>query len=488
MAKYDYDIGIIGGGAAGLTVASGAAQFGAKTVLIEREPHLGGDCLHYGCVPSKTLIKTASVMHAVRTADRYGLPNIIPGPVDFELVGTRIKSVIATIQAHDSETRFCSLGVRVLYGEPTFEDDHTVRLGNRQAISAKFWVIATGSSAHVPGIEGIDRVPYLTNRDIFSLKKLPTSMLILGGGPIAAEMSQAFSRLGTKVTVIESGPQMLGREDKDMALAVMRNLEDESVEICTGASVLRVRSVTGGIEADIKTAAAERTVRAEYLLVAAGRSANIRGLGLELIDVDYTPRGIKVDNRLRTTRPHIFAAGDVTGAYQFTHAAGYEGGVVIANTIFRIPRKTDYKFFPWCTYTDPELASIGMNERAAKEAGLAYTVWSESFRDNDRALAEGESEGMIKLILDERERPLGVQVLGAHAGDLIAQWATAIGGGMRMSTMASIVLPYPTRAEITKRVAGAFISKKLFSDRVRKGLHMIFGLKGRACNPGTPDE
>jgi pyruvate/2-oxoglutarate dehydrogenase complex dihydrolipoamide dehydrogenase (E3) component len=229
-------------------------------------------------------------------------------------------------------------------------------------------------------------------------------------------------------------------------------------------------------------------LRAETILVALGREANVEGMGLEHLDIEFDRKGIKVDKRLRTRQKHIYAAGDITGAYQFTHAAGYEGSVVVSNAIFHLPRKADYTFLPWCTYTDPELASIGMNETMAKEAGVRYSVWTEEFRDNDRSLAEGEKVGKIKMILDEKEKPIGVQILGPHAGDLISEWVAILNGKVKLSTLAAAIHPYPTIAEISKKVAGAYFSPKIFSEKVQKGLKFFFHLKGRACAEETCSE
>ena len=396
MADFDYDIGIIGGGAAGLTVASGAAQLGAKALLIEKEPSLGGDCLHFGCVPSKTLIHSAHVYHLMQHAERFGLPKASIPPVDFKQIAKRIRKVIATIQQHDSEERFCGLGAKVLFGEAVFMDEHTIDLdGKRQ--SAKNWVIATGSSPVVPPIPGLHDTTFLTNREIFSLDRLPESMVILGGGPIGIEMAQAFNRLGTKVTVVDRSDQILGKEDKDMADRVASVMEDEGVTFFLEASIEAVLETEGHKSVKILDSSGEsRVLNSEEILVAMGRAPNIENMGLEDIGVAYDRHGITVDSRMRTNHKHIYAAGDVSGGFQFTHAAGYEGGIVVSNAIFRLPRKADYTYLPWCTYTDPELASIGMNEKTAASKGLDYTVWMEEFKDNDRSLAEDETTGKRK--------------------------------------------------------------------------------------------
>ena len=481
MAEYDYDIGIIGGGAGGLTVAAGAAQLGAKTLLVEKEPLLGGDCLHYGCVPSKTLIKTAHVYHLMKNAQEFGLPAPEIPPVDFQQVAKRIQSVITAIQKHDSEERFCSLGAKVVFGEATFLDEHAVQLHGKR-VTAKNWVIATGSSPGIPPIEGLDGTPYITNKEIFSLDRLPESMVVLGAGPIAIEMAQAFCRLGTKVHVVQRSGQILSREDRDMADEVMELLRKEGVIFHLNASVKRTKDLGNTREVTFENEEGETVhLKAERILVALGRTPNMDDLNLDGIGVKTNSRGVIVDNRMRTNQKHIYAVGDVTGAYQFTHAAGYEGGIVVGNAIFHLPRKADYTFLPWCTYTDPELASIGMNEKRAEEAGMEYSVWTEAFEDNDRSLAEGQRAGKIKMILDDKEKPLGVQILGPQAGELLSEWVGVLNGKVKLSTLASAVHPYPTLGEINKRVAGTYFSPKIFSDKVRKGLKFFFHLKGRAC-------
>jgi pyruvate/2-oxoglutarate dehydrogenase complex dihydrolipoamide dehydrogenase (E3) component len=483
MANYDYDIGILGGGSGGLTVAAGAAQLGASTLLVEKEEALGGDCLHYGCVPSKTLIHTAKVCHLMKNGPKFGLPSVEVKSVDFREVAQRIQAVIRTIQKHDSEERFCGLGVKVEFGTPTFKDEHTIDL-NGKSLSAKNWVIATGSSATIPPVPGLEQIPYLTNRDLFSFDRLPASMIILGAGPIAAEMAQAFNRLGTRVSVIQRSGQILSNEDKDMADGVMEVLKEEGVKIYLNTAILSAKDLGTEQEVVIQTkGGAPLSLKAERILVALGREANLKGLNLEGIGIPYDEKGLKLDARLRTDHKHIYGAGDVTGTYQFTHAAGYEGSIVVSNAIFHLPRKVDYTYLPWCTYTHPELASIGMNEKRAKADGVEYDVWVEEFRDNDRSLAEGESVGKIKMLLDKKGKPIGVQILGPRAGDLVCEWVAALSGGVKPMTLAAAVHPYPTLGEINKKVAGTYLSSKIFSERIKKGLRFFFHLRGRACGP-----
>jgi pyruvate/2-oxoglutarate dehydrogenase complex dihydrolipoamide dehydrogenase (E3) component len=311
-------------------------------------------------------------------------------------------------------------------------------------------------------------------------------MIILGAGPIAIEMAQSFCRLGTKVSVVQRSGQILSKEDRDMADAVMGVLAAEGVIFHLNVSVLGVGDLGNGKEVRIKNKEGETTsLKAEQILVAMGRSPNLERLHLEAIGVEFDRKGIKVDARMRTTQKHIYGAGDVTGKFQFTHAAGHEGGIVVSNAIFHLPRKADYTFLPWCTYTDPELASIGMNEKTAKDAGVEYTVFSEAFRDNDRSLAEGNKIGKIKMLLDKNEKPIGVQILGPHAGELLNEWVAVLNGKMKLSTLAAAVHPYPTLGEINKRVAGAYLSPKIFSNTIKKGLKFFFHLKGRACGLQT---
>ncbi len=482
MAQYDYDIGILGGGSAGLTVAAGSAMLGAKTLLVEKEEKLGGDCLHFGCVPSKTLIKTAHVYHSMKHAKKFGLPEVELKPVDYKEVAKRIQSVIDMIQPHDSPERFCKLGVKVEFGDARFTDKHTISL-NGKNYSSKTWVIATGSSPSIPKIEGLDKMPYITNKEIFSLDKLPKSMIVLGAGPIACEMAQAFCRLGTEVSVIQRSPQILSKEDKDMADQVMNVMSAEGVTFYLGTSLVSVKDLGDEKEVVFTTKDTHETKRlkAQTMLVALGRTPNLQGLGLENIGVEFDRKGLKLDNRLRTTHKHIYGAGDVTGDYQFTHAAGYEGGIIIRNTIFHLPAKVNYTHLPWCTYTDPELASIGMNAKRANAAGVEYSVWTEHFKANDRSLAEGEEVGVVKMLLDEKEKPLGIQILGPQAGELVSEWVAIMNGKVKLTTIASAVHPYPTLGEINKRVVGAFLSGKIYSDTVKKGLKFFFHLKGRAC-------
>jgi pyruvate/2-oxoglutarate dehydrogenase complex dihydrolipoamide dehydrogenase (E3) component len=314
-------------------------------------------------------------------------------------------------------------------------------------------------------------------------------MIILGGGPIGSEMSQAFCRLGTKVSVVDMAPQILVKEDPDLADTVKEVLSSEGVEFYLNSSIEEVNDLGSIKEVKVKTRQGSIiSLKAETILVSLGREPNTDTLGLEDIGVKFNRQGINVDSRLRTSIKHIYAAGDVNGGFQFTHAAGYEGGIVVSNAIFRLPRKVDYTFLPWCTYTDPPLGSIGMNEKSAAEAGINYKVWTEEFKDNDRGLAEGETVGKIKMILGDKDKPIGVQILGPRAEDLLNEWVAILNGKVKLSTLAAAIHPYPTIGEINKKVAGSYFSPKIFSEKVQKGLKFFFHLKGRACAEDTCGE
>jgi pyruvate/2-oxoglutarate dehydrogenase complex dihydrolipoamide dehydrogenase (E3) component len=485
MAVYDYDLGILGGGSAGLTAAAGAAQFGAKTILVEKAKKLGGDCLHFGCVPSKTLIRTAGVWSLVRRAKEFGLPEVELPPVSLAAVMARVRSVVDTIQEHDSPERFCRLGAAVRFGEPRFVDDRTVSVdGDR--LTARAWIVTTGSSPSLPPVEGLTDVPYWTNETVFSQKELPGRLLVLGGGPVGVEMAQAFRRLGSDVTIVEYADQVLGPEDPDIAGIVHGRLEAEGARILTGTKAISVASNGSSVLLRVGPSTGEgepRTIEGDVLLVAAGRKPNVEGLELRAAGVEFSPRGIPADRRMRTNVPHIYACGDVNGVFPFTHVAGYEAGIALSNAVLRLPRKADYTKVPWCTYTDPEVASVGLNEKRANAAGVEYRVLTSHFREVDRALAEGETEGKIKVLVSPSGVLLGCQIAGHHAGELIHEWVAATNGGVKLSTLAGAIHAYPTLAEISKKAAGSYYSEKLFSEQTKKILRFLFDLKGRACMP-----
>jgi len=484
MPNFDYDLGVIGGGAAGLTAAAGAARFGAKTILIEKSGKLGGDCLHYGCVPSKTLIRTAGLWAQVKRFRTFGLPEPSMPPVNLGDVMDRVRSVIETIQRHDSLERFCDLGVAVRLGGCRFADDHTVILDNER-ITARSWIIATGSSPVMPSLEGLSSVPYLTNETVFAQRDLPARLTVLGGGPVGLEIAQAFARLGSHVSVVEFMDQILGTEDADMAAIIRDRMQAEGVEIHTGTRAVHVAANGTTINLTVAPASGGEpaVISGNALFVAVGRKPNLDGLDLDKAGIEIGPRGIPVDGRMKTNVKHIYACGDVNGLIPFTHAAGYQAGIALTNAVLRLPRYGDLRKIGWCIYTDPEIASIGLNEKRARKEGVDYRVLEEPFSGNDRAITEGETSGKIKILVDPRGKLLGCQIVGARAGEIIHEWVLAVSGGLGLSKMAEAVHLYPTLSEISKRAAGQYYADRLFSDRTRGILRFLFHLKGRACRP-----
>ncbi|MDZ4198117.1 MAG: FAD-dependent oxidoreductase, partial [Kiritimatiellia bacterium] len=368
MPNYDYDLGIIGGGAAGLTAAAGAAQFGAKTILIEKASKLGGDCLHFGCVPSKTLIRTAGVWALARRSAEFGLPALSLPPVNLGAVMDRLQAVIDTIQHHDSPERFCGLGAEIRFGNPVFADDHVVDVDGKR-ISAKNWIVATGSSPVTPPVEGLANIPFWTNETVFSQRTLPSRLIVLGGGPIGLEIAQSFARLGSRVVIGEFMDQILGPEDADMASILKARLDAEGVEIQTATKAVRAEMRGSAIALTVAPAGGgvgTTIIEGDAIFIAAGRKPNINGLDLGAAGVTVTPRGIPTNARMKTNISHIYACGDVNGQLPFTHVAGYEAGIALTNAVLHLPRKADYGKIGWCTYTAPEVACMGLNEKRAR--------------------------------------------------------------------------------------------------------------------------
>jgi len=477
MKRYDYDMIVIGAGAGGLSLSAGAGQLGLKTLLVEKEEKLGGDCLHYGCVPSKTLIKSARAYYGIKRAAEFGLPKVDLPSVDFKAITARIRSVIDTIQKHDTPEEMRRYNVDTLFGSPRFIDSHTIALRGRK-ITSRYFTVATGSSAFIPPIPGLNDVPFITSKDIFSLNSLPASLLVLGGGPIAVEMAQAFSRLGSSVTVAELMPHILPREDEDVALYITDILEKEGIKIYTGAKAVKVdrEGKYPRVSVDIK--GIKKILKTEMLLVATGRRPNVQGLDLEKAGVEYSPKGIPVDKRLRTNIKHIFGCGDVIDGYQFTHVANYEAGIILSNAGLHLPFKADYSCVPWCTFLDPEIASVGLNESEARKQGIAFTAHKADFSSNDRALAEGSAEGFIKLLVNKKGAVIGAQIVGAHAGELIHEWIVVLNGKLSLSKIARSIHIYPTLSEINKKISGDYLAPALFNKNVRRLLKLLFKFHG----------
>lgn len=460
MKRIKTDVCVIGAGSGGLTFAAGAVQMGASVVLLEGHK-MGGDCLNFGCVPSKALLAAGKQAHAMTTGKAYGVTPVMP-EVSYAAAKDHVRKVIGTIEPHDSQERFEGLGVNVIREFGKFISKTEVQAGET-IIEARRFVIATGSRPFVPPIPGVEEVPYYTNEDIFDLRERPEHLIIIGGGPIGMEMAQAHRRLGSKVTVLE-GLKALGKDDPELAVIVLDKLRGEGIEIREGAEVTRVSRKEGAITVETGD---EKTVTGTHLLMAVGRKANIESLDLDKAGIDHD-RAVKVDASLRTSNRKVYAIGDAAGGFQFTHVAGYHAGVIIRSILLGMPAKERTEHIPWVTYTDPELAQIGYSEAQAREKfGGNVEVARFEFSGSDRAIAEGKTTGMIKVMV-VRGRPVGVSIVGAQAGELIAVWALAIASKLKMSAISGMVAPYPTLSEINKRAAGAYFSPKLFDNPTLK--------------------
>ena len=457
MSMIETDICIIGAGSGGLSIAAGAVQMGARVVLIEGG-EMGGDCLNAGCIPSKALIAAAKAAQAMRDGAKFGISPVEP-EVDFGAVKDHVAGVIATIAPVDSQERFEGLGVRVIRDWARFAGPDSVEAGGH-TIKARRFVIATGSRPFVPPIPGADTVPFLTNETIFALRDRPDHLLVIGGGPIGMEMAQAHRRLGCRVTVIE-GAKAFGRDDPEMAAVVLANLRAEGVEIVEDAPVTGLSGQVGEITVTLKDG---RTVQGSHLLMAVGRKVHLDGLNLDAAGVKHDRKGVTVGADLRTSNRRVYAVGDAAGGLQFTHVAGYHSGIVVRQIVLGLPAKTTNRHIPWVTYTDPELAQVGLTEAEAHKAhGAALTVLRQEFAHNDRAQAEGKAKGLLKVMV-VKGRPVGASIAGPQAGELIGLWAFAIASRAKISAIAGMVAPYPTLGEISKRAAGAYFSPKLFDN------------------------
>ncbi len=456
----DTDICVIGAGSAGLSVAAGASQMGAPTVLIERDK-MGGDCLNVGCVPSKSLIAAAKMARLHRSAGAMGV-HYEPPRIDFAAVHGHVHGVIAAIAPNDSVERFEGLGVTVIKETARFVGPQEVQAGDTR-IKARRIVVATGSRPLVPPIPGIDEVPFLTNESLFDVTRLPARLIVVGGGPIGCELGQAFAR----VDIVEMA-SIMPKDDPELVEVVRRSLRADGVALHEQAKVTAVARAGEGVAVTIERDGKSERLEGSALLVAAGRSPNVEGLDLEAAGVDYDRRGIKVDRRLRTSNRKVYAAGDITGGYQFTHMAAHHAGIVIRNALFRLPAKVEDKAVPWVTFTDPELAHVGLNEHQARQKAGEIRVLRWAYAENDRAQTERRLDGQAKIVTDRRGKVLGASIVGANAGELIAPWVLAIQEGLKVGPLAKMIAPYPTLSEVGKRAAGSFYTPKLFSERTAK--------------------
>jgi len=444
------DLCVIGAGSGGLSMAAIARAFGQSVVLIEKGK-MGGDCLNYGCVPSKAMIAAGKAAHSGRKASLFGVEFTQP-KIDYQKVHDHIHDVIAQIEPNDSVERFEAMGVHVIQGAACFEDEQTV-LAGAYKIRAYRTIICTGSSAFIPPIEGLQTVPFLTNETIFDLKEQPDHLIIIGAGPIGLELAQAQVRLGTKVTVVERGTP-LAKEDAELSKIVIDALKEEGVAFLDQAVVEQVREEERSIIITLTKDGVEQELVASHLLVAAGRKANIDGLELDKAHIDYSEKGIKVDAKLRTSNRKVYAIGDVIGGYQFTHVANYHAGIAFGGIFFKSPGKVNNDIIPWVTYTDPELAHVGLTETQARQRyGETIRVLKWNYEENDRARADRKIQGVVKIILGKKDKILGASIVGANAGELIQMWVLAISNGLKISAFRKMISPYPTLSEVNKRAA-----------------------------------
>lgn len=453
MPTLKPDLCIIGAGSGGLSVAAGAAQLGLDVVLIEKA-EMGGDCLNTGCVPSKALLAIAK-----KKGTKYAQAK------DY------VQDVIDTIAPHDSQERFEGLGVIVIRDHGAFLDSQTVKAGEHTITANKF-VIATGSRAFVPPIEGLDPAQAHTNETIFDLREKPDHLLIIGGGPIGLEMALAHKRLGCEVSVFDMAG-ILPRDDQKNVAIARQNLIDEGINLHENVTIQSVSHDTG-VSIAFKKDKKSETVDGSHILIAAGRKPNTDNIGLDNANIAYDRRGITVDSRLRTSQKHIYAIGDVAGGPQFTHIAGYHAGILIRNICFKIPAKVDYTALPWVTYLDPEVAQVGLTEDQAREQhGDSIRVVESFMKDNDRAIAENKKSGQLRVVTTKSGIVLGASMIAPSAGDLIAVWSLAIAQKMKISAVAGLVVPYPTMGELNKRAAGSWYTPKLFSEKTKRIVRFV---------------
>lgn len=464
------DICVIGAGSGGLSVAAAAAAFGVSVVLLEKGK-MGGDCLNYGCVPSKALIAAAKTAEAFRTSEKFGIKAAIP-EIDYEKVHNHIHNVIAAIAPNDSVERFMGLGVQVITETGRFRDARTVVAGKYE-IRARRFVVATGSSAFVPSIPGLENISYFTNETLFDNKTCPEHLIVIGGGPIGMEMAQAHRRLGARVSVIEMN-EALGKDDRELTAIVLDHVRREEVDVFEKTKVVRLEPGTeSAIDVILEENGVERVLSGSHLLMAAGRVANVAGLGLETASIDHDRTGIRVDRTMRTSNKRVYAIGDVAGGLQFTHVAGYHAGLVIRSILFRMKAEENRDIIPWVTFTDPEISHVGLNEEMARNQKKDIMVLRWPYTENDRAQAEQKTTGLIKVITDRKGKILGATIAGHGAGEMINIWALAVTEGLKVNSMTAYVPPYPTMTEIGKRASTEYFKPKLTNPWIGRIIRLL---------------
>ncbi|PFA68656.1 pyridine nucleotide-disulfide oxidoreductase [Bacillus sp. AFS015802] len=456
-----YDLIVIGGGAGGLTVASGAASLGAKVALIEKSGLLGGDCLHVGCVPSKAFIQAAREVSTIRNGSALGFET--KGTVDMKKVKERVKGAISHIQQHDDPDRFLQMGVDIYFGGAEFLDSHTILVEKEDRISGKRIVVATGSSPNVPDIDGLSEVEYHTNETVFEVEELPQRVVFIGGGPIGLELAQAFSQLGSEAVVLEQNEEILVKEDKEIR-EVATGILEEDIQFVYGAEIKRVsKHGSGQKTVHYMKDGVEQSVEGDLLFLATGRKPGTESLNLSAAGVEVDDRGfIKVNDELRTNHSHIFAIGDVNGRYPFTHGAGMEGKLVVQNAVFGLKRKVSYNKLPWTTYTTPEIFHIGLTEEEAVEKGIEYKIYKTTLDEVDRFVADHRTEGLVKIITDPSGKILGAHAVGSGAGDWMQSVVFAMEKGSKIGALSNMVYPYPNHAAAVQQTADLYWREKLF--------------------------
>lgn len=455
---------IIGAGAAGLSIAAGAAQLGIDVVLIEADK-MGGDCLNSGCVPSKSIIAAAKAASFYKKTKPFGVSYLAP-EMDFGQVHTYIHSVIKAIAPHDSVERYESLGVKVILGTAKFINKKTLEV-NGQKICAKYFILTTGAKAFVPPINGLSEVNYYTNENIFNLNEQPEHLVVLGAGAIGCEIAQAYAKLGVKVTLLEVN-KVVPTGDRPQVNLLKQELIKSGVELHEGIDITEViKTKDDKVAINYLLNETANTVIGSHLFVATGRRPNVKSLQLDAAGIKYTARGVQVNSRLRTSNKRVFAAGDIIGQAQFTHMSSYYAGIIIKNILFKLRAKISDKIVPWVVYTNPELAQVGITEDYAKQNNIKHTVLEHEFAENDRAQTDNVKLGKIKVIISKKSKVLGVSILGESAGELLMPWVLAMENNLSIASIAQSIVPYPTLSEVSKRAAGKYYSPMLFSKKTK---------------------
>ena len=469
MTSRSVDLCVIGAGAAGLSVAAAAGLLGVDVVLIERGK-MGGECLNTGCVPSKALLAAAKAAHSAKHAGVFGIDT--SPRIDFGRVHEHVHAAITAIEPHDSVERFSQYGVEVIRADARFLAPRIIQAGDLE-LHARRVVIATGSEPAVPALSGLANVQFLTNENIFDQRILPPHLIVLGGGPLGIEMAQAYSRLGSAVTVI-GRHKALPNDDPEVAAMLLGALAGEGIEIREDAEATKVEGTDAGIAVMIEEASQKSRVEGSHLLVAVGRTPRISGLGLAQAGIEHDDSGIAVDRRLRTTAKGVYAAGDVVNGPRFTHVCSYHAGIIVQNALFRLPARVNYDSLPWVTYTDPELAQVGMTEAQARQRrGSDVRVVRVPYADNDRAQAERRPEGLVKLVARRNGRLLGASIVGAHAGELAHMFVLAIERRLKLRHVAQMIAPYPTFGELDKAAAIEFMKPRLINRLTRRIIRVL---------------